>query len=69
MSVYCNRSQKTSQFVKNNSHTTRLRLVSYFLFFSRSDVICDFVQYTRIDKTCIYTHTVLRIYYQCVVLF
>ena len=28
--VYCNRSQKTSQRVKNNSHTTRLRLVSYF---------------------------------------
>ena len=29
--VYCNRSQKTSQRVKNNSHATRLRLVSYFL--------------------------------------
>ena len=28
--VYCNRSQKTSQRVKNNSHTSRLRLVSYF---------------------------------------
>ena len=28
--VYCNRSQKTSQRVKNNSHATRLRLVSYF---------------------------------------
>ena len=27
--VYCNRSQKTSQRVKNNSHATRLRLVSY----------------------------------------
>ena len=29
--VYCNRSQKTSQRVKNNSHATRLCLVSYFL--------------------------------------
>ena len=28
--VYCNRSQKTSQRVKNNSHATRIRLVSYF---------------------------------------
>ena len=31
--VYCNRSQKTSQRVKNNSHATRICLVSYFLFF------------------------------------
>ena len=30
--VYCNRSQKTSQRVKNNSHAIRLRLVSYFLY-------------------------------------
>ena len=29
--VFCNRSQKTSQCVKNNSHATRLRLVSYFV--------------------------------------
>ena len=31
--MYCNRSQKTSQRVKNNSHATRICLVSYFLFF------------------------------------
>ena len=31
--VYCNRSQMTSQRVKNNSHATRLRLVSYFFQF------------------------------------
>ena len=31
--VYCNRSQKTSQRVKNNNHATRLRLVSYFFQF------------------------------------
>ena len=44
--VHCNRSQKTSQRVKNNSHATRLRLVSYFLFCC--DVICDLLQYTHI---------------------
>ena len=30
MHVYCNRSQKTSQRVKNSSHATRLHLVSHF---------------------------------------
>ena len=30
VSVYCNKSQRTSQRVKNNDHTTRLRLMSYF---------------------------------------
>ena len=49
--VYCNRSQKMSQRVKNNSHGTRLRLVSYFLFFTRCDVICDLLQYTRTTRT------------------
>ena len=34
--VSCNRPQKTSQRVKNNSHATRLRFVSYFLFFIRT---------------------------------
>ena len=47
--VYCNRSQKTSQRVKNNSHATRLRLV-LFLFFTRCDVMCDLLQYTRTQK-------------------
>ena len=47
--VYCNRSQKTSQRVKN-SGATRLRLVSYFLFFTRCDVIFDLLQYTRTQK-------------------
>ena len=36
MSVYCNRSQKTLQHVKNNSHVTRLRLGSYLISWSRS---------------------------------
>ena len=39
--VHCNRSQKTSQRVKNNSHVTLLRC----------DVICDLLQYTR-TKIC-----------------
>ena len=45
--VYCNRSQKTSHHVNNNSHATQLRLVLYFLFFTRCDFICDLLQYTR----------------------
>ena len=36
--------------MKNNSHATRLRLVSYFLFFTRCDVICDLLQYTRTEN-------------------
>ena len=47
--LYCNRSQKTSQRLKNN-HGTRLCPVSYFLFFTRYDVICDLLQYTRTEK-------------------
>ena len=41
--VSCNRSQKTSQRVKNNSHAARLRLVSY----ANYDVIYDLLQYTH----------------------
>ena len=48
--VYCNKSQKTSQRVMNDSHDTRLRLVAYLLFFIRCDVICDPLQYTRTEK-------------------
>ena len=51
--VYCNRSQKTSQRVKNNSHATRLRLVSYRMFFTRCDeVIYDILQYTPSTFPC-----------------
>ena len=49
--VYCNRSQKTSQRVKNNSHATRLRLVPYFLFFTRCEIICGLLQYTYTEKS------------------
>ena len=52
--VYCNRSQKTSQSVKNNSHTTWLCLVSYFLFFIHGGIICDLLQYTHTWKNVIY---------------
>ena len=48
--MYCNRSQKTSQRVKNNSYATRLRLVSYFLFFTRYHVICDLLEYLHTEK-------------------
>ena len=52
--VYYKRSQKTSQRVKNNSHATRLRLVSYFLFFKRCEVICDLLQYMHARENGIY---------------
>ena len=45
--MYCDRSQKTSQRVKYDSQATRLHLVLHFLFFTRCDVICDLLQYTR----------------------
>ena len=38
MCVYCNRSQKTSQRVKNNLHATQLHLVSYFLFLYKMSI-------------------------------
>ena len=52
--VYCDRPQKTSQRVRNNSHATRLCLVSYFLFFPRCYVICDLLQCTHTRKNVIY---------------
>ena len=48
--VYCNRSQKTSHRVKNNSYATRLSLLSYVLFFTRCDIFCDVLQYTHTEK-------------------
>ena len=44
MCVYCNRSQNTSQRVKNNSHATPFRLVSYFMSFTRCNISCDLLQ-------------------------
>ena len=57
-----------SQRVKNNSHATvatRLRLVSYFLLFTRCD-ICDLLQYTGMGKNVIY---LLNNYFSNIVLY
>ena len=52
--VYCNRLQKTSQRVKNNSHATRLRLVSSF-FCSLHAVTSSVIYYsTHTWKNVIY---------------
>ena len=45
--VYCNRSQKTSQRVKNKEYDKRR---SRLLFFTRCDVFCDLLQYSRSEK-------------------
>ena len=47
--VHCKRSQKTSQRVKNNCHASTLSRVVLFCFFTRYDVICDLLQYTRTE--------------------
>ena len=52
MCVHCNRSQKKSQRVKNNSHATLLCLVSHFLFFTHCYVVYDLLQNTEYS-----THT------------
>ena len=49
MCVYCNRSQITSQRVKNKKSTRRSR-VAWLLFFTRCDVFCDLLQYTHTEK-------------------
>ena len=48
--VYCNRSQKTSQPVKNNKYETRRSRVVCLLSFTRCDVFCDLLQYTHKEK-------------------
>ena len=48
--VYCNRSQMTSQCVKNKKYGTRRSRVLWLLFFTRCDVFCDLLQYTRTEK-------------------
>ena len=52
MCVYCNRSQKTSQHVKNDSHATRLRVI---LFCSLHTVTSSVIYYsTQTPKNVIY---------------
>ena len=51
--VYCNRSQKTSQRLKNNSHATRFRLVSYvFVLYAVTSSVIYYSAHTR--KNVIY---------------
>ena len=57
--VHCNRSKKTSQSAKYNSHATR---VVYFLYFTRCDVICDLLQYTRTEKCNVFVNTAKAYY-------
>ena len=59
--VYCNRSQKTSQRVKNNSHTTRLRLHRY-VFCSLHAVTSSAIYYsTQVQKNIIYLQIIQRV--------
>ena len=48
-----------SQGVKNNSDTTRLRLVAYFLFFTRCDAVCDLLQNTRTEKFNVFVKSMM----------
>ena len=47
---YCNRSQMTSERVKNKKVRTRRSRVRDFLFFTRYGVICDLLQYRSTKK-------------------
>ena len=50
MFVYCNRSQMTSQRVKNKKYDTRRSWVAWLLFFTRCDVFGDLLQYTHTEN-------------------
>ena len=50
--VYCNRPQKTSQHVNNNSHTTRRRLVSCVLSCSLHAVTSYVIYYSTHTEKC-----------------
>ena len=52
--VYCNRSQKTSRCVKNNSHAARLRLVSYFFVLCKEQKSSVIYYSTHTRKNVIY---------------
>ena len=41
--------QKRLQRVKNNIRATRLRPVSYVFCFTRCDIMCGLLQYTRTE--------------------
>ena len=48
--MYCNRSQKTSQRVKNNGHATRLHVMSYFSVLYTLWRHMWSIQYTHMEK-------------------
>ena len=56
------------QRVKNKTSTTRLRLMSYILFFTRCDVICDLLQYTRTGKCNLFVKLMLDYLYTVLML-
>ena len=59
--VYCNRSQKTSQPVKNNKYETRRSRVVCLLSFTRCDVFCDLLQCTHTRKNVIYLFYTIKL--------
>ena len=59
---------KMLQRVKNKTSTTRLRLMSYILFFTRCDVICDLLQYTRTGKCNLFVKLMLDYLYTVLML-
>ena len=61
--VYCNRSQETSQCVKNNMQSRHSTLSRVFLFFTRCVVICDLLQYTRTEKCCLFVKFIIHLFY------
>ena len=48
--MYCNRSQMTSQRVKNKKYDMRRSRVVWLLLLTRCDVFCDLLQYTYMEK-------------------
>ena len=63
--VYCNRSQTTSQHVKNKKYDTRRNRVAWLLFFTRCDDFCDLLQYTdrgKCNLNVIFSNGLLKVY-------
>ena len=52
--VYCNRSQMTSQRIKNENVRHETKLVEWCLFFTCCDVFYDLLQYTHREKCNIF---------------
>ena len=50
MCVYCNRSQMTSQPVKNQKVRHRPKSSEWLLFVTSCDIFCDLLQYTHTEN-------------------